>query len=125
MDLFNVEVDSLFTDWNEKDLQEYYNSAVGNDIKTPVKATKTEEEPEEVVEVVEEEEPVAVAKPAKKVKKVTKPTVEEEEEPELNLSEPISDEEFKELVGVGAKVDSSLDEFEFDSEGDDDFFSED
>ena len=131
LDLFNVEVDSLFTDWTEKDLQEYYNSAVGNDIKTPVKATKIEEEPEEVVEVVEEEEPVAVAKPvetakpAKKVKKVTKPTVEEEEEPELNLSEPISDEEFKELVGVGAKVDSSLDEFEFDSEGDDDFFSED
>ena len=36
----------------------------------------------------------------------------------------LSDEEFKELVGVGAKVDSSLDEFEFDSEGDDDFFSE-
>ena len=120
LDLFNVEVDSLFTDWNEKDLQEYYNSAVGNDLKAPVKVP-TNEEPEEVVEVIAEE-PVA-EKPAKKVKKVTKPVVEEEDE--IKLNEPISDEELKELVTVGAKNDNSLDEFEFDSEDDDDFFSED
>lgn len=129
LDLFNVEVDSLFTDWNEKDLQEYYNSAVGHDVKASVKVTETEDEPEEVVEVVEEveEEPKAIAKPTKKTKKVVKPTVEEseEEEPELNIAEPVSDEELKELVSVGAKVDNSLDEFEFDAEDDDDFFSED
>lgn len=130
LDLFNTEVDNMFTDWNEKDLQEYYNSAVGNDIKAPIQAP-ADEEPEEVVEeVVEEVEPVAVQAPVKKVKKVTKPTVEEveedEEEPKLNLSAPISDEELKELVGVGAKTsNSALDEFEFDTEDDDDFFSED
>ena len=128
LDLFNVEVDNMFTDWNEKDLQEYYNSAVGNDIKTPVKATVTEEEPE-VVEVVEE--PVAAAKPAKKVKKVVEEPVavedEDEDEPDIKLSAPVSEEEFKELVGVAVKSsnDNSLDEFEFDSEDDDDFFSED
>lgn len=128
LDLFNVEVDNLFTDWNEKDLQEYYNSAVGNDLSAPVQTPKVEAEPEEVVEVIEEEEeePVAVAKPVKKTKKVVKPTVEEEEEEsELNLSEPVSDEELKELVTVGAKSNDSLDEFEFDAEDDDDFFSED
>lgn len=123
LDLFNVEVDSIIADWNEKDLQEYYNSAVGNDIKAPIQAP-TNEEPEEVVEVIEEE-PVA-EKPTKKVKKVTKPAVEEDEEVEVKLSEPISDEELKELVTVGAKTSSdSLDEFEFDTEDDDDFFSED
>ena len=125
LDLFNVEVDNMFTDWNEKDLQEYYNSAIGNDIKAPIQTTVTEEEPEEVVEVVEEE-PEIVEKPVKKVKKVTTPVVEEEEEVEVKLSEPISDEELKELVTVGAKTsDDSLDEFEFDTEDDDDFFSED
>lgn len=125
LDLFNVEVDNMFTDWSEKDLQEYYNSAIGNDIKAPIQTTVTEEEPEEVVEVVEEE-PEIVEKPVKKVKKVTTPIVEEEEEVEVKLSEPISDEELKELVTVGAKTsDDSLDEFEFDTEDDDDFFSED
>ena len=128
LDLFNVEVDNLFTDWNEKDLQEYYNSAVGNDLNAPVQAPKVEAEPEEVVEVIEEE-PVAVAKPVKKTKKVVKPTVEEEEdeeEVEIKLAEHVSDEELNELVTVGAKTSNdSLDEFEFDTEDDDDFFSED
>lgn len=125
LDLFNIEVDNMFTDWNEKDLQEYYNSAVGNDIKAPVQAAEVQEEPEEVVEVVEDE--IEVEKPVKKVKKVAKPTVEEdiEDEPEVELNAPVSDEELKELVMVGAKNDNSLDEFEFDSEDDDDFFSED
>ena len=58
----------------------------------------------------------------------TKPVVEEEEdeEVEIKLAEPVSDEELKELVTVGAKTSNdSLDEFEFDTEDDDDFFSED
>ena len=51
---------------------------------------------------------------------------EDYEEPELKLAKPVSDDELKELVTVGAKTnDSSLDEFEFDAEDDDDFFSED
>lgn len=128
LDLFNVEVDNMFTDWTEKDLQEYYNSAVGNNIKASVTTSSEDsEEPEEVVEEIEEE-PEVVEKPVKTAKKVktVKPTVEEEEEPEVKLSEPISDEDLKELVGVGAKTSNdSLDEFEFDSEDDDDFFSED
>lgn len=128
LDLFNVEVDNMFTDWTEKDLQEYYNSAVGNNIKASVTTSSEDsEEPEEVVEEIEEE-PEVVEKPVKTAKKAktVKPTVEEEEEPEVKLSEPISDEDLKELVGVGAKTSNdSLDEFEFDSEDDDDFFSED
>ena len=129
LDLFNIEVDNMFTDWTEKDLQEYYNSAVGNNIKASVTTSSEDsEEPEEVVEEIEEEEPEVVEKPVKTAKKVktVKPAVEEEEEPEVKLSEPISDEDLKELVGVGAKTSNdSLDEFEFDSEDDDDFFSED
>lgn len=128
LDLFNVEVDNMFTDWSEKDLQEYYNSAVGSDVKAPVASSEdSEEEPEEAVEEVEEVEEEPEEKPVKKVKKAPKveEVEEDEEEPELNLSKPISDEEMKELVSVGAKTsDSSLDEFEFDSEEDDDFFSE-
>lgn len=121
LDLFNIEVDNMFTDWNEKDLQEYYNSAIGNDIKATAQTKpEVEEVEEEVVEVIEE--PVVAEKPVKKATKATQSV----EESEVQLSEPVSDDEFKELVGVAVKSnDSSLDEFEFDTEDDDDFFSED
>ena len=124
LDLFNVEIDNMFNDWTEKDLQEYYNSAIGADLKAPIQTPK-ESVNEEVVEVIEDEEAVKVT-PSKKATKVTTPA---EDEEEVVLSAPTSDDEVEALIkGVGspesATSDDSLDEFEFDSEDEDSFFED-
>ena len=130
LDLFNVEIDSMFNDWTEKELQEYYNSAIGADLKAPIQAPK--EAPEEVEEVEE-----IVEQPSKPAKQATKPVVEEseededEEEPEITLSKPASDDDVKALLGEAvnmdkAETDDSLDDLEmsFDVEGEDSFFED-
>lgn len=50
--LLDVEVDNIFKNWDEKSLTEYYNSAMGLDLKagTP----KTNSEPEEKIEMADE-----------------------------------------------------------------------
>ena len=123
LDLFNVEVDNMFNDWTEKDLQEYYNSAIGADIKAPIKAPKETAE-EETVEVIENEE-IVESTPLKKAAKATLV----EEEAEVSLSAPTSDDEVEALIkGISstekAASDDSLDEFEFDSEDEDSFFED-
>ena len=127
LDLFNVEVDNMFNDWSEKDLQEYYNSAIGADIKAPLKAPKSSAASEEVVEEVE----VAATQPAKAPKPTQVAVMEPEEEPEVQLSEPASDDDVKKLLedaytGKG-QTDESLEDVEmsFDDEDDDSFFEED
>ena len=130
LDLFNIEVDNMFNDWTEKDLQEYYNSAIGADISAPIK-TPSKEAAEEVEEVEEIEEPL---KPSKSVKTAPKPEVEEEpeeEDKEIVLSKPATDDDIKELLGEAvdtgkAETDSSLDEVEmsFDDEEEDSFFED-
>lgn len=121
LDLFNVEVDNMFNDWTEKDLQEYYNSAIGVDIKAPLPQAKASvEEVEEVVEVIET--------PKKTVKK-EEPVVEEAEEvEEVKLNPPVTDEDDLESLIVTditstskeeSVQDTSLDEFDTE---DDDFF---
>ena len=124
LDLFNIEIDNMFNDWTEKDLQEYYNSAIGADIKAPVKAPS-----KEIKEEVEEVEVVKPTKPSKT--EVVEPVEEEandEEEPELNLSKPASDEDIKALLNdIGEEAtDSSLEELEmsFDDEVEDSFFED-
>ena len=131
LDLFNVEVDNMFNDWTEKDLQEYYNSAIGVDLTTPITPAQPKAA-EEVVEVVDEVEVVEAP-----IKKVT-PKPAKKEEPvytdsEGNVQEPPSDDDIKALLEdpfankpISSKVetDSSLDEFEFDSEDDDAFFED-
>lgn len=88
--LFDVEVDNMFNDWTEKDLQEYYNSFIGANIKDNVKVEETTEKvefvdnsPRELTEEdmalldeTEEEIPVEPVKvqPTVQVKKT--PTVE-------------------------------------------------
>lgn len=52
LQLFNIEVDNIIRPYKEKDLLEYYNSALGMDLKTPISATVSQKE-EEVVEKVE------------------------------------------------------------------------
>jgi hypothetical protein len=112
----------MFNDWTEKDLQEYYNSAIGVDIKAPLPQAKASVEEEEVVEVIET--------PKKTVKK-EEPVVEEVEEvEEVKLNPPVTDEDDLESLIVTDITstskeepvqDTSLDEFDTE---DDDFFED-
>ena len=122
LDLFNVEVDNMFNDWTERELQEYYNSAIGVDIKAPLaqpKSTPVDEDEEEIVEVVEE---------TKAVKKI-KATPVVEEEPEVKINEPVSDDDLDSML-LGEEVkeepvkETALEETEFDLEEDGDFFED-
>lgn len=129
LDLFNIEVDNMFNDWTEKDLQEYYNSAIGADIKAPIKPA-TPAEPAEVVEEIEEVVE-APAKPAKAVKAPVVEEVEEEEEEGVKLSPPASDADVEALINGAIKADKpktddALEEVEmsFDDEDDDSFFED-
>ena len=143
LQLFNIEVDNLIKPYNEKDLLEYYNSALGLPLNTgieestPVAATVVVETPkvEEKVEIIEPETPEA-----------SDDEFEDDYDEEVK-TEPASDEDMQSLledpfegedpveepalVGATAKVDDgvtgdgSLDSFEFDSEiGGEDFFGE-
>ena len=112
LDLFNIEIDNMFNDWTEKDLQEYYNSAIGADIKAPIATAKKQEE-EEVVEVVE-------AAPTPKADPV-------EEEKEVKLSPPASDADVEALLkGVSstAVTDDSLEEVDMSFDDDEAFFED-
>jgi hypothetical protein len=119
LDLFGLEVDNMFNDWTEKDLQEYYNSAIGADIKAPI---KTPSEPTEEIEEVEEIEEA----PTRATTKSKSTPKEEPVEEELNLSEPATDEDVAALLNVGNNMETedSLEDFEFDSDDEDSFFEE-
>ena len=124
LDLFNLEIDNMFNDWSEKDLQEYYNSAIGADLKAPIQTPKGSVE-EEVVEEVE----VETSKPATKVAPPVKEESEEEPEKDVKLSPPASDEDVDAILnGVTkeAATDDSLEEVEmsFDDEDEDSFFED-
>ena len=119
LQLFNIEVDGLIKSWKEKDLQEYYNSALGLDLKA-TEAPKTEVK-EEVVEVIDT------------------PSVNDTdvgEEPD-NLSEAVSDAELDSILANpfededstddnASKAESSddLDQAVYELETDDEFFDE-
>ena len=100
LDLFGLEVDNMFNDWTEKDLQEYYNSAIGADIKAPI---KTPSEPTEEIEEVEE-----IAASA------------------ASAAIAATDEDVAALLNVGNNMETedSLEDFEFDSDDEDSFFEE-
>jgi hypothetical protein len=119
LQLFNIEVDGLIKSWKEKDLQEYYNSALGLDLKA-TEAPKTEVK-EEVVEVIE-------------THSVNDTDVEEEPD---NLSEAVSDAELDSILANpfededptddnASKAESSddLDQAVYELETDDEFFDE-
>lgn len=125
LDLFNLEIDNMFNDWSEKDLQEYYNSAIGADLKAPIKTPK-ETTDEEVIEEIEESKPLRT--PAKAT-----PVVEEEvEEDDIKLSPPASDADVEALLKGAVTstdklaTDDSLEEVEmsFDEEDEDSFFED-
>ena len=108
MQLFNIEVDGLVRSWKEKDLQEYYNSAIGVALK-PSKDTASSSESEEKVEVlpdekVEEKEPIS------------------DEEMDALLEDPFSGED--PINETENNADEALDDFSYDTEEEDPFFEE-
>ena len=132
--LFDVEVDNIYNDWTEKDLQEYYNSFIGVDLKTGI---KEEEKSQEKVEIIDhpfaepkieeltdadkdflnslESSEDPVEEPKVEVKKVTVPT----EEPKVEESI----EEWEQVEDV-AKVETDDDDFNFDLDDDEEFFKD-
>ena len=109
LQLFNVEVDKLIRSWNEKDLQEYYNSAIGlGNIKDGAAETEAPAGTEEVTETVEVIEEAKPEKPAKK-------------------SEPVSDEEMDKILADPFAADEEteeVDEIEYGLDEDESFFDE-
>lgn len=110
LQLFNIEVDNLVKTWKEKDLQEYYNSAIGVSIKSSEKKEEAEATETETVEEIEE---------------VTEEEVKEET--------PISDDEMKEVLEnpfgdedptATAEPEPELDSIDYDMEEDESFFEE-
>lgn len=127
LDLFNLEIDNMFNDWTEKDLQEYYNSAIGADLKAPIQTPK---EPVEEVEEVVEEVTETTTKATKKAAPVVE-EAEEESEKEVKLSPPASDDDVEAILNGAmdtskAAKDDSLEDIEmsFDDEDEDSFFED-
>lgn len=109
--LFDVEVDNIIRTVSDKDLQEYYNSAIGLDIKA--EEAKPSEKVEEKVEVIQEEKP----KEVKTAKKTTPPPVSDEDLENL-LNDPFKNEENTENTESSEELDN------FDMEEDEAFFEE-
>ena len=142
--LFDSEVDNLVNNWTEKDLQEYYNSALGVPLSTPIgeaasikkqiaEKAEASKEPEETV-VVKKAEP----KKAEPVEEIDEGTTKEisMDEPTKKLDPPASAEEIQEFINnpyddeesasegeVTKEAVEELDEFEYDLDGDDEFFN--
>lgn len=127
LDLLNAEIDNMFKDWNEKDLLEFYNCAIGKDIHAPLEDTApVEAAPTERVEVIQptvNESVVSTSTTSQAVESQTATAVAEK---------PIKDEELDNILdditektnAKEAQVDDALEEFAFDSD-EDDFFGED
>ena len=109
LQLFDVEVDKLIRSWKEADLQEYYNSALGLDLKATSTAPK-KEKIEETVEVVEENETPEESSASEPVS---------DDELDSILENPFGDEETS-----TSESDEELDNFEGSLEEDEDFFEE-
>lgn len=141
LQLFNIEVDNLIRNWNEKDLIEYYNSATGRALNADINTASTAEQPKvtEKVEVIEEVSSKAAASPTgtnndydefiDEYANDTRPAPSDEEMQAL-LDDPFDGEDpvnEPEPVAVGVSTstaETSMDDFSFDSEGGDDFFAD-
>lgn len=131
--LFDAQVDSIIQSWNEKDLQEYYNSARGLDLNAPIQETSKEEQVE-IIEtpIVTQSAPVSVAQPVK----VESSTISEElpeaqqvitQDVPFNPSEAASDEDIANILKDPSSTkdpvsDTALEEYEYDLDEDGNFF---
>ena len=130
MTLFDAEVDNIIGSWSEKDLQEYYNSAIGADLKTPIGSKTKEDDEEEVVfksESPEVKEPEAVKEPIEETSKDISM-----DDPVNPIEGSVSDEQMASILSdpFGSetkKAKETVDEladYEFDADGDEGFFDE-
>ena len=111
--LFDVEVDNIIRPVSDKDLQEYYNSAIGVGIKDTEEAPQAPAEKVEVIEKVEEPKPAPVPAPQPTNKRTTPP--------------PVSDDELDNLITGNISEEASADEIDeeqIDLEDDEEFFNE-
>ena len=145
LQLFNIEVDNLIKPWNEKDLLEYYNSAIGVDIKngvttsTPAQATPAAVE--EKVEVITPAQPAVAtvtvtptAAPSQDsdyeddyVDEYAKDDRKAPSDEEMNalLEDPFGGEDpLAENTTAESNKSEELDSFSYDMEEDDSFFEE-
>ena len=151
--LFDLEVDNIFPEWNEKDLQEYYNSFIGVDLKTGIKEEAEEVKSQEKVEIMEhpfeqekesseltdedksfleslnsddfvEEEPVK--EPVKEVVEKPKVEIKKVTIPTEKKEEPKAEEPSEEWEKVEdvAQVDTTEEDFNFDLDDDEEFFKD-
>ena len=134
--LFDSEVDNLIINWKEKDLLEYYNSAIGVPLDTPlgeatpkVEETKEEEPEEVVVKKVVKEENVTTSTQEKEIEiddtvgELPPPAT--DEDVATLIENPFADEPQEVAKGESIKESvEELEEFEYDSDGEDDFFAE-
>lgn len=152
LNLFNAEVDNLIPSYSDKDLQEYYNSAIGlEDIR--VSSNPTQSAPQETIEFIPNAMPVQMqqyqampqqpmqAMPQQPVQMVQQPVQMQQyqampQQPVQNeamLKQQI-DNSLNNEAAVNSMLDNALrqevaapsedlDDFEFDSDGDD-FFEE-
>lgn len=144
--LFDVEVDHLIMDWSERDLQEYYNSAIGAPLSTNL--TTPEEQP--VIPKVELKESVTYTQPqvqpvapqvvqqavpqvqptvqpqVQQVVQQAVPQVQPTVQPTVPEVQPMSDEEFDKMLNnpdtLATEAEQELQGFEFDPNEDGDFF---
>ena len=144
--MFDVEVDNLILDWKEKELQEYYNSALGRDLKAPINPAEKVEVAKETIEVINkepehpfddsdsvDEEPKELTEDDftmldSATEEETKPAkAEPKAEPKAKTKEAKAEvkEEKAEWEDVTEPAhDTELDDFSFDSEDGDDFFND-
>ena len=127
--LFDSKVDEIIRDWTEKDLQEYYNSAIGVALDAPIEGVTKEEE--EVV--VKKEAPVlatvgapatqtsATSAAAANTAQVTK--TQEAVVSDAEVDKIIEDPFSSDLVNTGEES-AILEDYEYDPAGGDEFFDE-
>lgn len=139
LQLFNIEVDKLIKSWTEKDLQEYYNSALGLDIHS----NSTEATPPAKQEVAEKVVEKVVEKAAETPKAEVSEDSEYEDEYEKEYEDKYandtrtapSDEEMEKILedpfdgadpvaSTEDKATEDLANFEYDTEEDEAFFDE-
>ena len=108
--LFDVEIDNIVPSWDEKTLQEYFNSAMGLSLKAGL-TSKKEPEEQQAIEVIE----TAVGE-------------RELSEEDMNLLDSLGSSEDAEPVQKPVDdiedIETDLQDFEYDTEGEGEFFAD-
>ena len=129
--LFDSQVDSLIRDWDDKDLQEYYNSARGLDIHASLQEVLESSTPsgnEETQQVAETEKvEFETVQQTQTTPSATKEPATITQDQAYNPAPAASDEDIADLLGTSTEQpasDTELDEYAFDMDEDGEFFGD-